>query len=295
MDGVLPRLPLHGDDDGAPAVEPRDERVLVEAVLDHRHLPQCQLAAVRTGVDDHALVVRAGVGAPARADGHIPRVRAHHARGQVHGGGADGVPHLAEGQPVLAQRLLRDLDADLIRAHPGQRAVGDGRQRGDLVAHLLAQPAQVALGHVRGDDHIDHGVKAVVHLHHRPLGQFRKVRDGVQPAAHLLHHLPRVPPLLDLDEDRPAAGPRRGVDLLDAAHLLDGLLNRQHDALLHLLRRAPGIGHRHRDNARGHVREHLQRDAPGEQAPKPGHGHAGHQQVGGDVIAGEPGDHGREV
>ena len=261
VDGVLRAFAHHGDGDAALAVEAGDERVLVEAVIDDADLAERELGAVRACQDDDAAVIIARVGTAAGADGDIARFRLHHTRREVKCAAADGGADLIQREAVFAQTCLGDLDADLVIAHAGEVGVGDAGQGGDFIPHLLAEAAQIALGHVGGEDHADDGAHEVVVLDDGPLRQSGEVRDGIHADLHVVDDLAREVGVLNLHHHIATAGGGGGDDALDPRHLLDGILDAQYDGLLHLLRRRARVGDVHRDEAGRHVREDLDGDA----------------------------------
>ena len=243
MDGVLSALAHDIDHDAATAIEPRDERVLIEAVVDGGDLAEGELGAIRTSEDDDACVIRAGVGAATGADGDVTCLGLHDTRGKVDGAGTDGGADAIEREAVFAQGGLRDLDADLIGPHARKSGVGDLRERSDFIAHLLAEASEIALSHVCAEDDADDAAHEVVVLDIRPLSERGEVWDGIDADFHVVDDLAGEIGVLHLDVHRAAAAGGGGKDALDAGDLRDGLLNAQNDHFLDFLRRGAGIGH----------------------------------------------------
>ena len=113
----------------------------------------------------------------------------------------------------------------------------------ELVAHLLAEAAHVALGHVRRNDDRNHRASIIRDLQHWLLRVLRELRNGIDTNLEVFQHLPGIEPFLDFDHDRCTAGRGRGVDVLDTRNLLDRFFDLQHDHLFHFLGSRGGIRH----------------------------------------------------
>ena len=294
-DGILIAFAHDGDHDAGPSVQLHDEGIFGEAVDDLGDLAEGELAAVGPRQHGDAGVVVSGVGAAAGADRDIAGLGLDDPGGQVNGAFLNGAADCLEAEVVFPQGRFGDLDGDLFVPDPADLGVGNAGQGGKFVAGLLGEALEIALGHVSTEDHGDDGVKRVVELND---GFFRlggKVRDGVDADFDVLHDAARVFVFVDLNGDGPAAAAGGGVDVLDSADLLDGFFDLDDDGLLGLFGRRGGIGDIDGNEARGSVLKDFERDLVHPQGPQSGRHDGHHEEVGGDAVAGKPGDHVRRT
>ena len=270
------------------AVEAGEEVAFLESVAYVRDLAQGHVGAVLPGEHDHALKLLSPVGLPlgAQQDFAVPRLdgTARHVERAV----AHGMGDLIEGQAVPAQRVFRNLDGNLVGAY-----VGDGHLRyavdgGKFVPQLLCDLLEDALVRIAGQRRVQY---VAMHGHHGNGGFFRlhrKTVDGIDPALYFVQgdNLVGVDLKFRIDDAGAFAGDR--VNLVDARNALDGFLDADAYALFDFFRRRTEVGHGDGDDGNVERRELFLID--GENRKEATDTQDGHQQVGGNRIAREPGD-----
>jgi hypothetical protein len=137
-DALLPH-PIDLDQHRGLAIEVGEPIVVLESVHYARHIAQQESRTVGAGQHDDALELLAPVRLPLGAQQHFAAARLDRASRQIERAAAHGLDHLIEGETVAAQRLLGNLDRDLVVARAAHLHLGDTGQRGDLVARSLAE------------------------------------------------------------------------------------------------------------------------------------------------------------
>ncbi len=246
-----------------------------------------QLAAGRALDDDVAQRLGLGaaridvqqdlaVGGPDIATGDVARVAGHRPT------------DLAQGQAVLAQARLIDLDVDLVRAHAVDGGLRDAGQPGDAVAHHLGGGSQRVVRRLTVDEDIEHVAAPTAEIDVGLLGAVGEGGDAVDRALDLVGRALQLGALDQLQSDVAAADGRGRAypgDALDPAHRL---LDRQHHTLLDLLRRGARIGDGHLDRVLLELGKDLLGDARAH--VEPADDQRQHDQVGGDPVANQPAD-----
>jgi len=277
--------------DGRLAVGPGEATPVLEAVLDHRDVPQAHRGAAPVGDDEvsEALDVDR---LPFRADVHLARVALDPARGHLEVLALDRAVHVRHGQALRLQpdrvvphphvAVAEALELDL--AHPGDRLELGADHVADVVGHEGRRAAaddgdphdRLVLGVRLGDDRrVDAHGQATLQL-----GEL---------ALHVLEGHVDVALELELDGDVAAALARGGRDLLDPFDGGHRILHQVDDVRLHDLgRRAlPGDGDVHDREVHVGV---LADPQPLENGPEPGEAEdpepdeGEHQDPGEDVV-----------
>src|SRR5690606_19866181 len=162
---------------------------------------------------------------------------------------------LVEGQAIAAKRVLRDLDADLVRTRVPQRHVAYAGERRDLVPDLLRDRAQTLLVGVARDRDVDDLPPDDELLDLRLLRLFGERVDPVDAASHLIDETRSVGVLEHLDEDRADTLASLRADAFDVGEAIDRLFDPHADRLFHLRRRRAGKRDGDRDRVRFELRE----------------------------------------
>ena len=290
-DGVLHAFAHDGDHDAGAAVEFDDEGVFGEAVEDFGDFAEEEFGAVRFGENRDLGEVGASVGASAGADGDVAGFGLDDTGGEVDGIFADGAGDDLEVEVVFAEGFFGDLDGDFLGARAGEFGVGDAWEGGEFVAGLFAEAFEVALGHVGAEDDGDDGVEGVVELDDGFFGEGGEGGDGVEADFDVFEDGAGVLAFFDFDDDVAAGAAGGGVDVFDAADLLDGFLDFDDDGFLGFFGGGGGVGDVDGDEAGGDVLEDFDGDFIHPQGPDAGDHDGEHEEIGGDAVASEPGDH----
>ncbi len=189
---------------------------------------QQQFLEVLDGLDLSARLDRDELG----ADLHAPRVRDHVllAQGLLDGGGTE---------PELGEAIAVGLDVDRLVALTPEGDLGHVLDQQQLLLVELGHVAQLGVGvvvAVDGDEDAPHVAEVVVH--HRGAGTGRELAlDVADLAPQLVPHLGQgelVVLVLDVGLDLGGPPVGGGLDPVELAQLLDGLLDLVADLLLHL-------------------------------------------------------------
>ena len=191
---------------------------------------------------------------------------------------------------MLAQHLFAHLNADLVIAQTAQAHAGNAVQSTRLIAHAFAEFVQIVLAHVAVENQRDHLVQAFIELHLGRLDAFRQSAHGLHAALHVIQHIPRIMTAFHLHLDGAAAFAGGALYLLNAGQIGYGILERDHDGFLHLLRRGAAVGNADLNFVRREIGEHLHRQ-PVDDAIDPHEDDEHHHEVSRHAIAGKPGDH----
>ena len=251
-------------------------------------VPQQQAGAVRPGPEYDIFEVPLHVGLAYGAQHDVAVAGLHRARRDIQGGRGDSVGDLAQGQVVFAQQLLGYLYGNLVVPGAHDLRGGDLGVGQQLAADLLGQGLQAALPHVTGDLHGQGGELQFGLADNGLLRLVREMRDGVDPVLDLVHQLGQVVTFHGLDHDAGVGFEGVRLNPLDAVHIVDGILDLEHDPLFHLLGRRPGIGCGDENHLYIHFRQDGALDT--ERGAQAQYHDDDHQQVGGDRVIGEPGD-----
>jgi hypothetical protein len=236
-DRILIALPHYGDHDAGPTVEFYDEGIFGKAIEDFCDLSEGEFAAVGAGQDRDSGVVFASVGPTASADRDISSLSLNHACGEVDRAGLDRAADRFEAEVVFPKGRFGDFDRDLLFPDSCDFCVRDAGEDGKFVAGLLGESLQIALCHVRAQDHGDDRVKGVVELDDGFFRESWKIGDGIEADFYILEDETWIIALVHFNGDGPAIASGRGINVFDAPDLLDGLFDLQHDRLLRFLRR----------------------------------------------------------
>ena len=126
--GVLVRGPVDPDQGGKPAVEPGLQQDFLETVVDPGDIGYADDAAVRVGLDDDLLELRAPVGLALGADENVASLGADVTGGDIQRTALHGLGDIRQGQVELAQPVLGCFYADFIlpdRVQPDLRHPAD--------------------------------------------------------------------------------------------------------------------------------------------------------------------------
>ncbi len=271
-----------------PPVEARHLVRFLEAVYHAGHVTEPEPRSVGTREQDQLLELASPVGLTLGADQDLAAGGLHGAAGQIQRGSPHRANHVVEGEAVSQQRILRDLDGDLVGTRGDQLDVGDSRERRDLVAHLLAEKLESRLVHITRDRDVQH-LEADLGLEDD--GLLRLLGEAVDPVDAALDLAEAAADVLagqQLDGHLADALGSGGADVLDTLEPLELLLDADADTLLDLHRRGTRIDHAHRDDVEADLGHELLLD--GEERENSPHHQEHHQQIGGDVIRREPGN-----
>ena len=194
-----------------------------------------------------------------------------------------------EGQAVLAQGVLRDLDGNLERPGANHLREGDIGQRHDLLPQAVGQFLHHRLFKLAGELNVDHRLAESRLRDDRALGIRRERRDPVDGEFDLVHLRGDVGAAVEVDIDGTCTFTREGTVLDHALDGLDGFLDAQDDPLLDLFRSRAAERHLDLDLVADELGERLLLDLTDEGVNAESDD-ADHQQVGGNVVLGEPAD-----
>ncbi len=286
-DGGLVPHPVDVDHHRRLAVVSRGGVGVLEPVDDGGDLLEAHLGA-RVGGDDRDLGKLPPVVPPLlHAHQDLPALGFQPAPGQLHRCGSDLVGNLLQGQVVGPQPGLGHFDADLEGAHGRQHHLGDAAVLQETVAGRFGHFPQHPFVLVAVKDHRDHLPAPGSHHHLGLFGLLGKGGDAVDLALDILPQPLQVGTGEHLHGHGPNPFLGAGGHFADALKPLDGLFDRQHDALLDLLGAGAGVGHRHGHQVQVEFRKDLLLDPAS--PDQPAHQKEEHQQVGGDRVAGHPG------
>ena len=278
------------DDDCGLSVEVRPEIVVPEPVDHPSDLAQPHRRPVSAGNHDDRFKLRAVVGLTLRSEQDFAALGLERSARKIDRGVAHGRRELVEGDPVAAEGLLRDLYGDLEGANVVELHLRHPGERGDLVAHLLAQHLERSLARRSRDRDVHHVLPEREQRDHGLLGLGRKAANRVHLALELRERPVRVGPELELQPDRAdSLGGKRG-HAIDPGRTLDRLLDPDADPLLDLLGRRAQVGDADHDRFKLDVRELLLTDRQ-QREDAAGDEH-GHEQIGSNGVVDEPGDDG---
>ena len=167
-------------------VEARRHVRLGEAVRYAGDVAQHQPAAVGPRAQHDVPVLLAPVRLTDRAQEDLALAGSHGAARKVEGGSPDRQHDVVEGQAVPPERVLRNLDRDLVRPYRLQLDLGDVRKFQQTLAHLLRDRLESPLLDLSVDRHGDHAATDERLLDDRLLGLLGKGRDRVDPRPDLV-------------------------------------------------------------------------------------------------------------
>ncbi len=247
---VLAHRTADGHHDGRGPVQVVARGIVGPAVAQVGHVAQPHEAPVGGGLQHDVAQFVGPVVLVAGTDGELLGLGAHLAAGDVDVGGAHPQGGLGEGDALGAQVLLAEGDLDLLLGQPLQLHLADALDGPQVVLHPPGDGLQRTQVHVLTAQGEAHGRPDVLdgegaHRLHA-LGQRG---DAVHGVLHVDEHVVRVVALDHLHGDHPAVLLAHGADALHAGDATDLVLDAQHHALLHLLRRGTGIDHLHLDGA----------------------------------------------
>ena len=162
-------------------------------------------------------------------------------------------------------------------------------QRDDLLPQGVGQFLHGGLVEVAGELHVYHPLPEPGLGNDRPLGFGGEGGDAVDGELHLVHLLRQLGSRFEIDVDAAGALAGEGTDFPHALDGLDRFLDAQDHPLLDLLRRGARERHLHLDLVAVERGEGLLLDLRPQRVDAEADD-GEHQQVGGDVVLGEPAD-----
>ena len=288
LDLVAGPVSQDADAETALTIEERIALDLDKPVADGRDVAEPNPGSIRLREQDDLLELRAGICLTLGPQPDLTGFGPDRATGQVDGPLAYDLGDLAQGQSVLAQRLLGDFDGDFEwtrTGHLGQRHL---RQGCDLVAQFFRQLLHGNLVQISVDLDAQNTERESALGDHRPFGFFGKGRNAVDGHLDVVGNRIDVVAMLDFRLHAAHTFHGGGFDLFDSLDRLDRLLDLQHHAFGDFLGRPAPILHGYRDLVGSEVRKALLLDGGERPDSHPDDGE--HQQVCGHVVAGEPSD-----
>ncbi len=212
LEGALAADPEDLDQGGPLAVEPGRGVGVLEAVDDGGDIAERHRCSVGPGDNDDVLELGAVIPLTLGAQKDLAAAGLDRATREIERRHGDGVGHRLETEAVASERLLGDLDGDLVVADAGDLDLGDPLEGGELVPHPLGQRFEGLLGGLAVEHDGDHPAAGVDLGDHRLLGLDGEGLDAIHRRLDVIEDLAVVGILLELDGDGPDVFARGGAD-----------------------------------------------------------------------------------
>ena len=266
---VLRPVAHHGREHDGLTVEPSRQVDVLEPVAHVRDVAHAEDLPVVAGLDDDPPDRIGAIVGAHRAHGRVLCGRSDRPPGQLDHCLADARGDLRQAQPVRQHRLGPNLDRDLVPPDAAHENLAHALQRSKIVADLKNRRLHVALVGVANDVEHAHGEARLDGVDRDPVGTLGQILQGVDLALHLGDGLFGADLIDKLDAHRREAIGHRGVDLLDALHVAELILDLDRQRFFDLLRRRARVRRDHHHLVGPDLREKLALELGAEDQPRP--------------------------